>query len=103
MNLVVVLCIAGFASSLALRSIDPMLPVLAADLGVSFQDAALLITVYSVPYAVGLLVLGPAADAVGKARLIRVCLAGFAVSLTVSVFAPNYWSLFAARAVAGAF
>lgn len=103
MNLVVVLCIAGFSSSLALRSIDPMLPVLAADLGVSFQDAALLITVYSVPYAVALLALGPTADAIGKARLIRFCLAGFAVSLAASVFAPDYWSLFVVRAVAGAF
>lgn len=103
MNLVVVLCIAGFSSSLALRSIDPMLPVLAADLGVEFGDAALLITAYSVPYAVMLLVLGPAADAIGKGRLIRFCLAGFALSLAASILAPSYWWLFAARAVAGAF
>jgi MFS transporter, DHA1 family, inner membrane transport protein len=103
MNLVVVLCIAGFSSSLALRSIDPMLPVLAAELGVGFGDAALLITAYSVPYAVMLLVLGPAADAIGKGRLIRFCLAGFALSLGASVLAPGYWWLFAARAVAGAF
>ena len=103
MNLVVALCIAGFASSLALRSIDPMLPVLAADLGVSFGDAALLITAYSVPYAVMLLVLGPAADAIGKSRLIRFCLAGFALSLAISTIVPNYGSLLVARAVAGAF
>ena len=103
MNLVAVLCIAGFASSLALRAIDPMLPVLAADLRVAFHEAALLVTVYSVPYAVTLLVLGPAADAVGKGRLIQACLAGFALSLAVSAVAPNYWWLFSARAAAGAF
>lgn len=103
MNLVAVLCVAGFASSLALRSIDPMLPVLASDLGVPFRDAALLITVYSVPYAVALLALGPAADAVGKNRLIRLCLAGFALSLAASAMAPGYWWLFWSRAAAGAF
>ena len=103
MNLVAVLCIAGFSSSLALRSMDPMLPVLAGDLGISFHDAALLITVYSVPYAATLLLLGPAADAIGKGRLIHLCLAGFALSLVVSAAAPGYWWLFWSRATAGAF
>jgi len=103
MNLVAVLCIAGFSSSLALRSIDPMLPLLAADLGVSFPDAAFLITVYSVPYAAALLVLGPAADAIGKGWLIRVCLVGFAVSLVGAAVAPSYGWLAVARAVAGVF
>jgi MFS transporter, DHA1 family, inner membrane transport protein len=102
MNSVVVLCIAGFASAVALRAIDPMLGVIAHDLGVSFSDAAALVSAYSMPYAAMLLVLGPVGDAIGKARLLRVCIGGFTVAMVLSIIAPSYGWLFAARAIAGA-
>ena len=102
MNSVVVLCIAGFASAVALRAIDPMLGVIARDLGVSFNDAAALVAAYSVPYAAMLLVLGPIGDALGKARLLRACIVGFTIATALSLIAPSYGWLFAARAVAGA-
>ena len=69
-RLIFCLGLASFASSVSLRALDPMLPVVAADLQVTLARAALLASAYSFPYALMQVVLGPAADAVGKVKLI---------------------------------
>ena len=43
-----------------------MLPELAADLGVTLHQAALLASAYSFPYAAMQIVLGPVGDAIGN-------------------------------------
>jgi MFS family permease len=48
-----------------LRALDPMLPVISTDLGISLSRAALLASSYAFPYAAMQLVLGPIADAIG--------------------------------------
>lgn len=98
-----VICLAGAASSISWRTVDPMLPVMSVDLGVSLTDAALLSTAYSVPMALAALFFGPAGDALGKVRLIRVALALVALSQLVVAIAPNFTTVFLARAVAGVF
>jgi predicted MFS family arabinose efflux permease len=103
MPFLLILGLAGFASALSLRVTDPLLPVLAADLGITLREAALLASAYTLPYAIMQLVLGPVGDAVGKIRLIRLSLAVLTVGLALSAMAPSYGTVLAARALAGAF
>lgn len=97
------LCLAGFASSVSTRAVDPIVPAIAADLGVSLRQAALVATAFSIPYAAMQIVLGPAGDAIGKGRLIRFSLMILALGLGFSAVAPGYGTLLFARVLSGAF
>lgn len=103
MPLLVALSFAAFASGVQTRALDPMLPIVAGDLGVDLPRAALLVSAYSFPYAGMQLVLGPAADALGKVRLICLSLVGVAVGSAFCAVAPHYRELLGGRVVAGAF
>lgn len=103
MNLIVVLGLIGFASAVSLRATDPLLPLMAADLGVTIGEAALLVSAFTLPYSLMQLVLGPTGDAVGKARLIRACVVGLCLALAVAAVTPGYGPLAAVRAVGGGF
>ncbi|MDB5411386.1 MAG: transporter, partial [Rhodospirillales bacterium] len=103
MRFLFVLCFAGFASSINLRLVDPMLPALAADFGITLHEAALLATAYAFPYAIMQLILGPVGDAVGKSRLIGFSLLVLAGALAVSALAPNFAVAVIGRALAGTF
>jgi predicted MFS family arabinose efflux permease len=95
--------LAGFASTFAQRAVEPMLPLLAVSLEVTLQQAALLVSAYSIPYAVMQLVLGPVGDAIGKTRLIRLSIVIFFAGMALAAMAPGYGSLLAARAISGGF
>ena len=97
------LCLAGFASSVSTRAVDPIVPAIASDLGVTLRQAALVATAFSIPYAAMQIVLGPVGDAVGKGRLIRFSLVVLAAGLGFSAVAPNYIALLLARVLSGAF
>lgn len=103
MRFLYVLCLAGFASSITWRAVDPMLPVMASSLKISLREAALISSAYTFPYAMMQLAFGPAGDAFGKSRLIRLSLAVVAASLAFTAVAPGYGSVLVVRAVAGAF
>ncbi len=100
-SLVALLTVA-FAAALQARATDPMLPVIAADLSVSLRDAFLLSSAFALPMAVMQLVLGPTADALGKVRVIRTCLAILVVGTVLSALATSYGLLMAARVLTGA-
>ncbi len=103
LRLILVLGLAGFASAFSLRTTDPMLAVMAADLGVGVREAALLASAYTLPYAAMQLVLGPVGDAIGKTRLIRLSLLVVTAGLGLSAVAPDYGTVLAARVLAGGF
>lgn len=103
MPLIMLLGLAGFASALSLRATDPLLPLIASDLVVTIGEAAMLVSAYTLPYSLMQLVLGPVADALGKARLIRACAVILTVGLALSAIAPGYATLATARALAGGF
>jgi len=100
--LILTLAAAGFASTFAGRISDPMVPVIAADLGSAPETIALIATAFTLPYAVIQPVLGPFGDALGKFRIMGICLAVLAASLAASAFATSPESLFALRVVSGA-
>jgi YNFM family putative membrane transporter len=93
---------AAFASAMALRLCDPMLPALARDFGTSVGQAAIVVTSASVAYGIFQLLFGPLGDRFGKFRVITwTCLAS-TLGAAVSALSPNLDLLSAARAFNGA-
>lgn len=90
-----------FASSLFMRSTDPVIPQIASGLSVDNATAALLATAFTLPYALIQPVLGALADTMNKARLMLVCLFGLAAASVASALAPSFEMLIAARVIAG--
>ncbi|KAA0680186.1 MFS transporter [Azospirillum brasilense] len=101
--LILMLGLAGFASAFSLRTTDPMLTVIASDLGIGVAEAALLSSAYTLPYAAMQLILGPVGDAIGKTRLIRLSLVVLTIGVALSAVAPGYYTVLASRVLAGAF
>jgi len=87
------LALASMTSGIALRVIEPMLPRLADDFGVSISAAASAITAYAVAYAAGQLVYGPLGDRFGKLRVVTLSLFGAALGSLGCAFAPDLATL----------
>ena len=90
-----------FASTLFSRAVDPVIPKIAADLGIAVTTAALLSTAFTFPYAVMQPALGTIGDFFGKTRLMNVSLTVVAITTLVCAFAGNFYVLVAMRVVAG--
>ncbi len=101
-RLIVVLACAGFGSTFALRSFEPLVGVIARDLGGDPHRVALLSTAFALPYALIQPILGPVGDALGKQRVMTGCLAALGLALFLCALAPDLPSLFALRMLAGA-
>jgi MFS transporter, DHA1 family, inner membrane transport protein len=96
-----VVCFLIFSSALSVRAIDPVVPQIAADFSISPNTAALLAAAFAA-YGLAQPVLGPMADAFGKARVMIVCLLLLAASSFLSALVTDFWLLFVLRIVAGA-
>ena len=59
-----------FATTLFMRSVDPVIPQIAQDLSVTTTTAAMLSTGFTLPYALVQPVLGALADMFSKTRLL---------------------------------
>jgi predicted MFS family arabinose efflux permease len=93
--------VAGFATALFARAVDPIIPPIAADLRVDPQAVALLASAFALPFALIPPVFGPIADVYGKFRLIFFCLVLLMLSGVLATFAPSYEVLLVARVMAG--
>ncbi|MBW8269969.1 MFS transporter [Caldovatus aquaticus] len=101
-RLILVVGSGAFAGALATRVTDPLVGVIAGDLGVPVATAALLASAYALPLAGVQPVLGPLADSLGKRRVMAAGLVVMALALAASALAPGFGALFAARMLAGA-
>jgi MFS transporter, DHA1 family, inner membrane transport protein len=90
-----------FASTLFSRAVDPVIPRIAADIGVDVKTAALLSTAFTFPYAVMQPALGMIGDFFGKTRLMNVSLTVVALTTLVCAFATDFSLLAAMRILAG--
>lgn len=90
-----------FASSLFMRSTDPIIPQIAFGLNVEPTTAALLSTFFSLPYALIQPVLGALADMFSKSRLMLLCLLILAAATLVCALATSFEVLMGARVAAG--
>ncbi len=90
-----------FASSLFMRSTDPVIPQIAFGLNVEPTTAALLTTAFTLPYALVQPVLGALADMFSKSRLMLLCLLVLTAASLVCGLASSFEVLVAGRMVAG--
>lgn len=101
-RLIVILAVAGFASTFAGRAIEPLVGVLARDLRSDPHTVALLSTAFALPYALIQPILGPVGDSLGKERVIAVCLGILTVALAGCALSADLTVLFGLRVLAGA-
>jgi predicted MFS family arabinose efflux permease len=101
-RLVAAFGLGGFASSAAARALDPLVGVVALDLGAAVDEVALLATAFALPYALIQPFLGPVGDALGKKRVVLACLAALVLALLLCAAAPSLGALFSARVLSGA-
>lgn len=101
-RLIAVLSVCGFASTFAIRFLDPMIGIMARDLATDPHTIALLASAFALPYALIQPILGPIGDAVGKALVMKVCLGVLAGALALAALAPDIGTLFVVRVLSGA-
>ncbi len=96
-----IIALATFAASLSTRALDPVLPHVASDFGVSIAAAAGFASVFAFTFAIVQPVLGAAADLFGKARLVIVCLVLLGLANILGALSSSFSLLFASRILAG--
>ncbi|MCO5129661.1 MAG: MFS transporter [Xanthobacteraceae bacterium] len=95
------IALASFAANLSVRAIDPVIPHIADDLGVSIAQAAGLSAALAFTFAIVQPIIGAIADLVGKARVMVTCLALLGVGSILGSFAETYPLLLVTRIVCG--
>jgi predicted MFS family arabinose efflux permease len=97
---------ASFAAGSGMRIFDPILPVVAADFGVTVAQMAPVLAGFMLAYGLGQIVIGPLGDRLGKLRVLLASLFLYAVALAASSAATGLWPMaglrFASGAAAGA-
>jgi predicted MFS family arabinose efflux permease len=96
-----IIAIATFAASLSARALDPVLPHVADEFGISIATAASFAAVFAFTFAVVQPALGAAADLFGKVRLMIACLVILGVANMLGSIATSFPLLFATRILAG--
>jgi len=96
-----IIALATFAASLSARALDPVLPHIADDFGVTIATAAGFAAVFAFTFAIIQPVLGATADLFGKARLMIVCLVLLGLANVLGSMATSFPLLFATRILAG--
>lgn len=96
-----IIALTTFAASLSARALDPVLPHVADDFGVSIATAAGLSAVFAFTFAIVQPVLGAAADMFGKARLMTICLVLLGIANILGALSNSYYVLFISRIFAG--
>lgn len=90
-----------FATTLFMRSVDPVIPQIAEGLNVTPTTAAMLSTGFTLPYALIQPVLGALADMFSKTLLIAVCMLIVGIATLACGLATNFETIMALRVVAG--
>ncbi|WP_076857629.1 MFS transporter [Bradyrhizobium mercantei] len=96
-----VITLATFAASLSVRALDPVLPHVADDFGVSIATAASFAAVFAFTFAAVQPAIGAAADLFGKARLMTICLGLLGVANILGALSTSFPMLFVTRVLAG--
>ncbi|MDP3409084.1 MFS transporter [Bosea sp. (in: a-proteobacteria)] len=99
--LILVLGACGFASTFTMRIIDPLIPTLAGEFSRSVPQIVMMVTGFSLAYALGQPFLGPIADAIGKIRTILICLLALALFSTLAALSQSYEIMAVVRGVTG--
>jgi predicted MFS family arabinose efflux permease len=90
-----------FTTSLFMRAIDPVIPVIAGNFAVDTHTAALLATAHALSYALAQPLLGSVSDMVGKAKVITASLLITVAAGIAGAFAQDFSVLLASRVLSG--
>lgn len=93
--------LAGFTTGAGMRMLDPLLPLVAADFGVTVAQATALVAGFVLPYGLVQIVAGPLGDRMGKVRIACLAVLLFGAGLVASAFATGLPGLVALRAFCG--
>jgi predicted MFS family arabinose efflux permease len=96
-----IIALANFAANLSSRALDPVLPHVADEFGISIATAASFSAVFAFTFAIVQPVLGAAADLFGKMRLMIVCLVLLGIASILGALSTSFPLLFASRILAG--
>jgi predicted MFS family arabinose efflux permease len=96
-----IITLATFAASLSVRALDPVLPHVADEFGISIATAASFAAVFAFTFAIVQPAIGAAADLFGKARLMTICLALLGVANILGALSTSFPILFVTRVLAG--
>src|SRR5713226_5888421 len=96
-----IIALATFAASLSARALDPVLPHVAGEFGITIATAASFAAAFAFTFAIVQPVLGAAADLFGKARLMIVCLVLLGFANILGAMSTSFSLLFATRILAG--
>lgn len=100
-RLIALLALAVFSGTLVTRLTDPLVAILAQDLGGTAARAALLASAFALPFALIQPILGPVGDALGKRRVMTISVGVLTVLLIGCALAPDLDSLLVLRALCG--
>jgi YNFM family putative membrane transporter len=92
---------AGLATFALLYNVQPLLPVFSDAFGVSAENASLTVSIATGPMAVGILVAGWLADAIGRRMVMMISLIAATVFGWMAAVAPTWESLLALRLLCG--
>ncbi|HWW46776.1 MAG TPA: MFS transporter [Xanthobacteraceae bacterium] len=95
------IALATFAANLSVRALDPVLPHVSEDLAVSIAQAAGLSAGFAFTFAIIQPLVGAAADMLGKARMMLICLALLGLGNILGTLATSYPMLMATRIMCG--
>jgi len=96
-----VIALATFSASLSVRALDPVLPHVADEFGVSIATAAGFASGFAFTFAIVQPLVGAAADLFGKARLMIACLVLLGFANILGALSSSFPLLFATRILAG--
>jgi MFS family permease len=102
-SILAVLGLSGFVVMADNWVVSPILPSIAAGIGIEPVRAGLLITAYMIPFGVFQLVFGPLADRFGKRQVITVAMLAFTVGTGLSALGATLTGLALYRALTGVF
>ncbi|WP_291861907.1 MFS transporter [Bradyrhizobium sp.] len=100
-SVIYVIALATFSAALSARALDPVLPHVAEDFGITIATAAGFSAAFAFTFAVIQPVLGAAADLFGKTRLMVICLMLLGFANILGAFSTSFPMLFASRILAG--
>lgn len=101
MPLLYVLAATCFISGISSRLLDPLVPDIARDFGASASLVAMLASAYTLPNAIAQPLIGALGDAVGKVRVLKICLVWLVLMLVLAAAAWSIGALFVARILGG--
>jgi len=101
-RVVAILAVAAFASTCAFRVLDPALPQLSVEFGVTTGRAGDVVMWFALAYGVSQFIYGPLGDRFGKYRVLSIATAASAIGSLVVAMAPSFEVVLIGRFLSGA-